>query len=90
MHVVYIWIINPIISRQYHLEMVYLLKLQFDNYSYGKLTNKKSYYMSLHSSFRTQLLKDINAIKNGFHVTFQIQLISIKNNNGDTCIYYYY
>eukprot|EP01083_Nonionella_stella_P010175 29071_1 len=54
-------------------------ELQFDNYSYGELTEKRNYNMSLHSLFQTKLLKNI-----AFHLTLQIQIFEIKNRKGQT------
>jgi hypothetical protein len=61
---------------------LFIEKLQFDNYSYGELTQNKSFNMSLHSLFKTNLLKEKD-IQNGFNLKLQIQLFSIKNKNGE-------
>eukprot|EP00488_Nonionellina_sp_1-RS-2012_P000720 TRINITY_DN11963_c0_g1_i1.p1 TRINITY_DN11963_c0_g1~~TRINITY_DN11963_c0_g1_i1.p1 ORF type:complete len:113 (-),score=12.70 TRINITY_DN11963_c0_g1_i1:132-470(-) len=50
-------------------------ELIFDNYSYGELTEKRLYNMSLHSLFETRLLKQFQT---GFTLTLQIQIFEIK------------
>jgi len=59
---------------------LYCPELQFDNYSYGELNSNKLYNMSLHSLFKTSLLRKYS--DTGFNLKLQIQLFSIKDKNG--------
>ena len=56
-------------------------ELQFDNYTFGELTEQRLFNMSLHSLFQTNLLKPY--MNNGFNLKLQIQIFSIKNKKGE-------